>query len=398
MIASSYVLVFLKKASTCSSRLQLRTLFANANISARMHISNFLENCILHKNLLLGSKIHCYIIVSGFSNDSFLSTKLISLYSDCGNIPMALTVFSFFPITNVYLLNSLIRGYSSNGLHQEAITFFNKNRREGLLPDSYSFSCVLKACASLADLWQGKQLHQLAVQSGFEPDIFVSNSLIFMYSKCGSLEDVVLLFERIPRQDVVSWNTIVSAYALNGFVLEAAKKVSEMIRSGMRVDQVTIISILNFNPVSDIIVREVHGYVLRKGHQSILRIHNALISAYGKCGMVKEARRVFDCLDSKDRVSWNSLIACYAQNGLFKESLQLLREMKVCRLDLDVVTYCGIISSLAQSCHSNEAMVVFMDLMNAGIKPDVVLIASVLPAISGIFCLNYCKEIHGYSF
>ncbi|KAI0492087.1 hypothetical protein KFK09_026352 [Dendrobium nobile] len=382
-------LQFFKKAHYFSTKSLIRTMPS----STCMQI---LEDCILFKNLPLGSQIHSKIMVSGFAYDSFLSTKLITLYSLCGDLSTALTIFELFPTCNVFLLNSMIRGYSSNGLYPEAISLFHRKRIEGLLPDSYTFSCVLKACALLLDLRQGENLHQLAVESGYDADTFVSNSLIFMYAKCSSLEEAVRVFDRMPQRDVVSWNSIISAYALNGFDLDAVETLSEMIENGLKPDQVTIISILTFCSTIDIVVREVHGFVLRNGVETAApMIQNALISAYGKCGMTEGAQRIFNGLVWKDKVTWNALIASFAQNGLFEESLQLLRHMKVCRLDLDVVTYSGIISSLTQTSLSNEAMMVFDELLNAGLKPDVVAIASVLPSISG---LDYCKQTHGYSF
>ncbi|KAK8955242.1 Pentatricopeptide repeat-containing protein [Platanthera guangdongensis] len=273
-----------------------------------------------------------------------------------------------------------------------------KRGEEAIIPDSYTFSCVLKACASALDLPQGKQLHQLAVECGFGADIFVSNSLIFMYAKCGSLEDGVHVFDEMPHRDIVSWNSVISAFALNGLNFDAAETAREMIESGLKPDQVTIISILSFCSTIDTVVREAHGFVLKNGMEALSMIQSAMISAYGKCGMVEKSQMIFNNLAWKDRVSWNSIIASYSQNGLFEESLKLLKEMKKCRLDLDVVTYSGIISSLTQNNLSYKAMAVFEELLSAGLKPDVVAIASVLPSISGIFCLDYCKEIHGYSF
>ncbi|XP_010925611.1 pentatricopeptide repeat-containing protein At5g16860-like [Elaeis guineensis] len=358
---------------------------------------HLLESCILDKNLLLGSQLHSRIVIAGLVNDSLFATKLITLYSLCGDLSSAEAIFARFPGCNVFLLNAMIRGYSSNGLNQEAVDLFHRKRREGIEPDSYTFSCVLKACASLPDLCQGKELHKMAVESGFESDVFVSNSLISMYAKCGSLESGADVFDRMPQRDIVSWNSIISAYALNGSDLGAAEKVREMFRCGFQPDQVTIISLLITGSTSEVI-SEVHGYVLRRGFESISMIRNALVSAYGKCGGVREARRIFDSSTQKDKVTWNALISTYAQNGLFEESMQLLRDMRLAGFDVDVITYSGIISSFSQDDLSDEAVVVFKELLNVGLRPDVIAIASILPAISSIRCFGYCKEIHAYSY
>lgn len=207
-----------------------------------------------------------------------------------------------------------------------------------------------------------------------------------------------MVFDRMPHRDVVSWNSAISGYALNGCVVEAAKKVREMIASGVMPDEATVVCVLTMSYVDEAIIREVHGYVLRRGHASRTTIQNVLVSAYRKWDRIEEARRVFDSTSARDRVSWNAMISCYAQNGLFGESLGLLRDMKLSGFEVDVVTYSGIVSSLSQNNLSNEAMAVFKELLNAGLKPDIIAIASVLPAFSGVLWLDYCKQIHGFSY
>ncbi|XP_020097080.1 pentatricopeptide repeat-containing protein At5g16860-like [Ananas comosus] len=387
-----------KSLSSSPPKPYLRTISSLAPLS---HTSRFapqqylhlLDSCIDTEHLILGSQIHTRILISGLRDDSFLSAKLIALYSLCGDLKTSVSIFDEFPSCNVFLLNAMIRGYSSNGLYHEAVDLFHRKRKQGIKPDSYTFSCVLKACASISDLSQAKELHELAVECGFGSDLFVCNALICAYAKCGSLEDSSKVFDEMPQRDVVSWNSIISAY---GFELEAVQKVKMMFRSGLKPDQVTIISILS-SCSTTIVVREVHGYVLRMGFENTSVVQNGLISAYGTCSRVIEARRTFDSSSLKDRVTWNAMISVYAQNLLFEESMQLLRDMKLHGFDVDVVTYSGIISSFSQNDLSDKAITVFAELLSTGLKPDVVAIASVLPAISGLSCLNYCKEIHAHS-
>ncbi|KAK8918598.1 Pentatricopeptide repeat-containing protein [Platanthera zijinensis] len=248
MIPSSS-LQLLKKSPSFSAKSLLSSISYQLGLNSCAQI---LEDCItLFKSPPLGYQIHSKIIVLGFANDSFLSTKLITFHSLCGDIPSTLAVFELFPTCNVYLINSMIRGYSSNGLCQKAINLFHMKRgEEASIPDSYTFSCVLKACASTLDLRQGKQLHQLAVECGFGADIFVFNSLIFMYGKCGSLEDGVHVFD-------------------------AAEMAREMIRSGLKPDQVTIISILALCSTIDTVVREAHGFVLKNGMEALSSLHDS---------------------------------------------------------------------------------------------------------------------------
>lgn len=61
---------------------------------------------------------------------------------------------------------------------------------------------------------------------------------------------------------------------------------------------------------------EVHSEIGRKGMpgKSIV-LENALIDFYVKCGALVKAREVFDAISNQDIVSWNVLIAGYAQHG-----------------------------------------------------------------------------------
>lgn len=342
---------------------------------------------------LLGSILHARVVTCGLQNDSFLSAKLISLYSLCGNPSAAEAILEGFQEPNAFLLNATIRGLTCNGLHQRAVALFcRKSRAEGLAPNSSTFSCMAKA---LPDLRRGRQLHALSVTSGLGSDLFVCNSLVGMYAKCDSLGDGLKLFERMPQRDVVSWNSVVSAYTHSGLHQEALVKVREMAcHGGLRPDQVTLASALTACSSAKT-VREAHGYAVRSDLMSCSTVQNALISAYGRCGGIRQAGLIFHSSVLLDGVSWNAMISCYARNSLFEESLRLLHEMGARGLRADVITYSGIISSLAQEGRPKEAVGVFRWLLSAGLAPDAIATASVLPAVADLRWAGHCREIHG---
>ncbi|KAJ4980736.1 hypothetical protein NE237_031573 [Protea cynaroides] len=387
----SIIAVSSKSSSTLSSRISIP-----CKLDQKI-LEKLLDACVLNKNLKLGRLIHSKIITNGLEGDSFFATKLISIYSVCRDIQVAESVFRRISNHNIFLFNAMIRGYSNNGLYQEALDLFYKGVKVGFEPDSYTFSCLLKVCASLSDLQQGKIIQKLAIEYGFESDIFVCNSLISLFGKFGDLLDGIQLFDRMPQRDIISWNSIISAYVQNGFYWEAMMKVRELMQSGLRPDAVTIVNTLSVCE-TDSTVREIHCYVLRNGHESIATICNCIISVYGKCGRTEESSLVFSRMLKPDKVAWNALISSYAQNGCFEESIRLLRDMNLAGFEADVITYSGIISSLSQNGQPNEAMRIFVEMLDVGLKPDVVTIASILPAISDLKHFDYCKEVHGYTY
>ena len=117
--------------------------------------------------------------------------------------------------------------------------------KEGKKPDQSTFACGLSACANLAALQVGKQLHHLIAKSGYVNDLFVSNALITMYAKSGRVFDAELLFKDINHADVVSWNSLIGGFALNGYGHEAVKLFEEMLINGVVPDLVTFVGVLS---------------------------------------------------------------------------------------------------------------------------------------------------------
>jgi pentatricopeptide repeat protein len=70
--------------------------------------------------------------------------------------------------------------------------------QEGMNPDKFTSVQVVNARSVLGALDDGRLVHEPLIQSGCESDVFVRSSLIDMYSKCGSIEDVCQVFNKMP--------------------------------------------------------------------------------------------------------------------------------------------------------------------------------------------------------
>ncbi len=81
---------------------------------------------------------------------------------------------------------------------QKALELFEKLQQEGVQPDSVTFVGVLNACASILALEEGRCVHQQIVEFGCDSEVFVGNSLVHMYAKCGSIEDAWRGFNKMP--------------------------------------------------------------------------------------------------------------------------------------------------------------------------------------------------------
>ena len=106
---------------------------------------------------------------------SSISTKLITLCSQCRDVPSAITIFSHFPNCNAFIIIAMIRGLSSNGLNQEAINLFCLERKHRVSNPIATPSLVSSRPVLLCwTFGKVKSLRQLAIECGFESDLFVS--------------------------------------------------------------------------------------------------------------------------------------------------------------------------------------------------------------------------------
>eukprot|EP00249_Psilotum_nudum_P036659 c8310_g1_i1 orf=1-483(+) len=144
-----------------------------------------LNVCDSPESLALGKLIHASIVDSRVELDIGVGNALVSMYGRCGIMQDAQRMFNKIPERDVISWNVIIAGFVQNGHGDEALNLFQQMQWEGAKPDKFTFVSVLNACASLADLEPGKQIHAQITDSGFESDVFVGNALVDMYAKCG---------------------------------------------------------------------------------------------------------------------------------------------------------------------------------------------------------------------
>jgi pentatricopeptide repeat protein len=135
--------------------------------------------------------------------------------------------FDRMPECGTIAWNTMISGYEQNGDYDDAMEFFQRMQEVGGRPDRHTLSSVLAACASLAMLNLGVQLHQL-MEKSFLPDIATSIALITMYSRCGELANAKAIFYQMTHKDLVSCNALIGCYEHNGCAIEALRLFEDM--------------------------------------------------------------------------------------------------------------------------------------------------------------------------
>ncbi|KAI4332633.1 hypothetical protein L6164_017525 [Bauhinia variegata] len=307
--------------------------------------ASLLETCYRLQAIDYGIRVHRLIPVNLLRRNVGLSSKLVRLYASFGYMDEAHDLFDQMPKRDVsaFPWNSLISGYAEVGLFDDAIALYFQMVEEGVQPDLFTFPRVLKACGGIGSVQVGEEVHRHVVRSGFANDGFVLNALVDMYSKCGDIVRARKSFNLIPTRDIVSWNSMLTAYIHHGVEVEAVNIFYQMLSEGCEPDSVSISTILT-GMSSLNLVFQIHGWVIRHGVEWNLSVANSLIIMYSNHGKLDQACWIFNKMPERDVVSWNSIISAHSKH---RESLVYFEKMQQVGAKPDKITFVSLLSACA---------------------------------------------------
>ncbi|XP_062078886.1 pentatricopeptide repeat-containing protein At4g21300 [Humulus lupulus] len=321
-------------------------------ISARIEpdsitFASFLPSVTEFASLKQGKEIHCYIIRHGVPIDVFLKGALIDLYFKCRNVEMACKILDQSNAVDVIVFTSMISGFVLNGMNSNALEIFRRLLQVKMRPNSVTLASIFPAFAGMAALKLGGELHGNTIKNGLDKWFYVGSAITDMYAKCGRLDLARQVFQKISAKDAVCWNSMITSCSQNGKPEEAIDLFRQMGLEGAKYDCVSISAALSScaNLPALHYGKEIHGFMIRRAFSSDIFSGSALIDMYAKCGNLDVARQVFNHMEGKNEVSWNSIIAAYGNHGHLEESLTLFHEMLQKGILPDHVTFLGIISA-----------------------------------------------------
>ncbi|CAN8294817.1 unnamed protein product [Cochlearia groenlandica] len=291
-----------------------------------------LKSCSNPKFTYLGIGLHGLTVKLGFGSNVYVQTALVGMYLVCRNRAYAYKVFDEMPERSSVTWNVMITGLTNLGDFDKALCFLEKmpNRTvvswttvidgyarvnkpkeaiflfsrmvscDAIKPNEITILAILPAVWNSGDQRMCGSVHAYVVKRGFVPcDIRVANSLIDAYAKCGCIQIALKFFVGIPneRKNLVSWTTMISAFAMHGMGKEAVNMFIDMERIGLKPNRVTMISVLNACS---------HGGL---AEEEFLEFFNKMVSKYKITPDVKHYGCLVDMLRRKGRLEEAEKIA-----------------------------------------------------------------------------------------
>ncbi|PHT30845.1 hypothetical protein CQW23_27182 [Capsicum baccatum] len=375
----------------------------------------FLDSC---RSLTELYQIQAHLVITGLlqvQNPSF-SCRFLKLCSQHCDIQYTSLVFRCIHFPDTFSVNTVIKAYACSNVPDNAVVFYYERLKDGFLPNSFTFSPLMSACAKRGRVYLGQKCHGQVVKNGVGGVLEVQNALVHFYSSCGLIGLARKVFEGMDERDVVSWNSIVNGYVNVGELVVARqlfdampcrnlvgwnvmmtgylnsnnpgkclKLFREMAQRGLNGNDTTIVIAVTACARSARMKegKSVHGRLIKEFKDLNLIISTTLIHMYSRCGRAEIARLIFDRISIKNIVCWNAMILGYCIHGNPKDGLNLYSNFLSSRLVStgknhvdslvlpDEITFVGVLCACAREGLLTEGRKHFGNMSDVfGIKPS----------------------------
>ncbi|XP_060217724.1 pentatricopeptide repeat-containing protein At5g19020, mitochondrial [Lycium barbarum] len=303
--------------------------------------------------------------------------------------------------------------------------FLKKNTNKQIPNYEFSLVSAFKSCSADSCIPQGQQLHSLVLKSGLKSNIFILNSLITFYVKCGLVTDAKTIFDSCTRLDAVSCNIMLCGYVKFGLLNDACElfdKMSDrncvsyttmimgfvqkrlwsegiwvfrdMRYFGVGPNEVTMVNVISayLHCGGGINVdKMLHGLVLKIGLIEFVHVSTNLLHLYCLSGCLKDASMLFNEMPEKNVVSWNVMLNGYTKAGLVDLGKEVFEQI----VDKDVVSWGTIIDGYLQAARLNEAVNIYRKMLYTGLLPNDVMIVDFLSTCGQAMSNFEGRQFHG---
>uniref|UniRef100_A0A9I9DMV1 DYW domain-containing protein n=1 Tax=Cucumis melo TaxID=3656 RepID=A0A9I9DMV1_CUCME len=334
----------------------------------RFTFPSVLKACARASRLREGKQIHGLIVKFGFHEDEFIISSLVRMYVMCaviedayslfsknvvdfdgscqmeldkrkqdgnvvlwnimidgqvrlGDIKSAKNLFDEMPQRSVVSWNVMISGYAQNGHFIEAINLFQEMQSSNIDPNYVTLVSVLPAIARIGALELGKWIHLYAGKNKIEIDDVLGSALVDMYSKCGSIEKALQVFETLPKRNAITWSAIIGAFAMHGRAEDAIIHFHLLGKAGVTPNDVAYIGILSACSHAGLVEegRSFFSHMVKVvGLQPKIEHYGCMVDLLGRAGHLEEAEELIRNMPIEpDDVIWKALLgACKMHKNL----------------------------------------------------------------------------------
>ncbi|CAL5215326.1 unnamed protein product [Lathyrus oleraceus] len=290
---------------------------------------------------------------------------MISGYARDGDLFQARRLFEESPVRDVFTWTAMVYAYVQNGMLDEARRIFNEMPGKS----DMTYNVMIAGYVQCKKMEMARELFEAMPCR----NVGSWNIIISGYGQNNDIVQARKLFDMMPQRDCVSWAAIIAGYAQTGYYEEAMDMLVEMKRDGKSLNRSTFCCALSTcaDMASLVLGKQVHGQVVKTGYDNGCLVGNALLDMYCKCGSIGKAYDVFEGIQQKDIISWNTMLAGYARHGFGRQALLVFDSMKIAGFIPDEITMVGVLSACSHTGMTDRGTEYFYAMNKAyGIAPN----------------------------
>ncbi|KAM5587608.1 pentatricopeptide repeat-containing protein [Rosa sericea] len=263
----------------------------------------------------LGRQMHAHVIRNGSDYQVSVHNSLIDMYCECNRLSSARKIFDLVTDKTLVSWSAMIKGYATHDQSLEALTLFSEMKCDGVGVDFITVINILPACVSLGALENVKYFHGYSMKLSLNSLSSVNTAFLVSYAKCGCIEMARKLFdeENINEKDVITWNSMIGAYAKHGDWYGSFELYNQMKELSIKPDQVTFLGLLTACVNAGLVQEgkkcfkemiDIYGYKPSQEHYA------CMADLLGRAGQVNEASELIKSMPFKpDARVWGPLLS-----------------------------------------------------------------------------------------
>lgn len=354
--------------------LQLyRRMLLEGGVPDGILYSSVLDSCKSQEALRVGKHVHAVLVTKGVPLDMGTTMSLLNMYGQNGFLKEAQSIFDKIKIQNTLFWTSIIASHIQHGNSKEAIKLFMQMQIDGVPPDKATFWRAIDACTDEAAINEGKWVHGLIVEDSLESNSALATALVSMYGRCKELREAQHIFENMQQKSQISWTMMITECTQCCANKQALLLYDQMQHEGVIPNRATCVCILSACAKESHIAKgkELHLFIANSGFCNEVVAMTALISMYGYCGHLEDARRVFDEMKERNVISWNAMLAGYTFCGCSVGALSIFEEMESEGIIPNRISFFRILDACASQANLSTGEIVHSFAVKCGYDHDV---------------------------
>ncbi|XP_058106940.1 pentatricopeptide repeat-containing protein At1g11290, chloroplastic-like [Magnolia sinica] len=244
---------------------------------------------------------------------------------------------------------------------------------DGCLIEPHHLSRAMQAFADARDRRAAGSLHTHLIKLHSHCSISLWNKMLNMYCQCGHIRCSRQVFEGMPQRDVISFNTMISAYVRQEQnTVEALHLYSRMREENVKPNHITLSALLGARGSVEArdLLEQIHTHVVKRGSNSNEFVGSSLIDGYSKCMRLEGAIRAFDEIKELDLISWNVMIDACVRNGSEEHALRIFDRMRQEGVGFDCFTLTSVIKTCTEPRDLGRGMQIHGCVLKAGLASE----------------------------